>query len=198
MRRCGFLGVMALGALLPGCIWQGSIHPFVGDGDCLDLPGLAGVWEEEGSESGTLEFSGEASRRWELLMGGRPGEPAERFVVRIGRIGGTLVWDLTPAAADGAAGGVTSDHLLRLHSCAALRLEGDRLEVRLLDPSWVANEVREGRLDLRYEELREGDRTEGVVLTAPASELKAFLEEHLDDDGALGEATVFFRRRPEP
>jgi hypothetical protein len=195
MRRCSLLGVVALGLLLPACIWQGSVHPFFGEDDYVGVPGLSGVWEEEGSQGASLEFRDDGAGQWELLTRGGPGEPPERFAVRVGRIDGALMWDMTLSSSEEREDGDAEGHLLKLHTCAALRLDGDRLEVRLLDPDWVADELRAGRLDLDHTVVGEGGRSERTVLTASTAQLREFLQAQLAEDGAFGEASAF-RRRP--
>ncbi len=198
MRRTVTKLTLALGCLVGcGCIFQTSVNPYLGEADGFDLPALAGRWvEEEGGDEPTIvELSRGENGRWTVRLG-EQGQELQPFAVRLGRLGGRLVWSMTPELQEREEPDFHALHLLPLHSAARLRLEGDRLEIAFLDPDWVARRARAGRLPLAHiwHEWDEGQEA-GVVLTAPTGELSAFLAQHVADPEAFPRPCTLVRER---
>lgn len=196
MRRFVAVGLAIAGTLTAGCrlpVFQLSLQPFFAASESPD--GVAGRWLADEEESDDLEFEPVAGGfRIHLLSGGTDAGTSRRQCIglaRFGRVAGGLYWDLT-AELPANAGDVASEHLLRLHSLARVRLEGDALTLAPLDPEWVARALADGRLDLAH--LPPG-ADGAALLTASTDALVAFLEAHGDDSEAFPEIGAFHRAR---
>jgi len=187
------LAVLVAGVMATGCkdrFFQTSVHPFV---DPIEAPGdLAGRWLAD-DDGGALVFVPSGPDGWRVLAVEVDPQGADQEeclgVVHFGRAGGTLFWDMTaePVPSDGLA----REHVLALHSVARVRLEGDTMEIALLQPDWIAAALADGRLALAHFQDEDG----GVVLAAPRPELEAFLQVYGDDPGAFGLPQAFHRGR---
>jgi hypothetical protein len=194
MRRFVTVGLAIAGTLTAGCksqVFQVSVQPFFAASESPD--GLAGRWLADDDESDGLELEPVAGGyRIHLFSDStHPATSRKQYIglARFGRVAGGLYWDLTselPANADDVA----SEHLLRLHSLARVRLEGDALTVALLDPEWLAAALADGRVDLAH--IRSG-ADDAPLLTASTDALVAFVEAHGDDPDAFRDVGGFHR-----
>ncbi len=195
MRLSLLLG-MALSTV--GCFSiQPAVHPWLTPQDAVALPAIEGTWVEEGDDPMTLKIArladgadsedGADGPTYELtvLKNDRPVKGS--LDLTLGRLDGTLYWDLTPLCLEETAD-LWDAHMLGLHSLARLTVEGDRLEVAFLDPSWVGESLTDGRLSADHLLL-----DDAPLLTGATADLQRLVIEHADEDGAFAKPTIFGR-----
>ena len=196
MRRdLAVAGLLTAGILATGCrtrFFQVSVHPFF---EATDAPGdVAGRWVLEGEDGEGIELEPAGENEWRVdIFEAKDGEGEDKdsgVVVRFGRVGGVLYWDMTAAESD-SAGDLAEEHLLGLHSVARVRVDGDTMEIAFLNPYWVAKAIEEGTVELAH--FREDEDHRSVVLTAPTKELEAFLQAHGDAPEVFSEPEVYHR-----
>jgi hypothetical protein len=198
MRRYAALGLVTLGILAAGCrprFFQVSVHPFF-EATAAEAD-VTGRWVSDDDE---LVFSRAGENEWQVRIverddkGNAEGEPLEGVVVRLGRVGGTLFWDMS-ADEPPSSGELAKEHLLRLHSVARLRLEGDTMEIACLDARFMSEAVADGRVHLSHVLEGEADGDHSVILTAPTADLVSFLEAYGESTEAFGEPGIYHRVR---
>jgi hypothetical protein len=201
MRIFAFLGA-ALSTV--GCLSvQPSIHPWLAPQDAVAVPGIEGVWVEEQDDhpltmamgrlpggTGSNGSAGPPAYVLTVLEQGRPSRGA--LGLSFGHLDGALYWDLTALPVEETAD-LWSRHLLGMHSLARITLEGDRLEVAPLDPSWVGKGLENGGLSLDHLIL-----DDCAILAAPTADLQRLVLEHAFDDGAFAAPAVFSRLEVSP
>lgn len=179
----------ALGILLfsTGCIVdQKALHPLF-DASDDSAPSLAGTWRSE-DDSATVVIR--AIQDGFELMSIKEGKANGPLQLRLGRVGGTLYWDATPAEDEGS-NDLRRAHELPVHSIARLRFSDDSLAIEPLCSDWVKTAIAEGRLDTSQVLI---DDT--LILTGSSAELQRLLLEHGDEEGAFGDAVVLRRVGP--
>lgn len=199
MRRYAALGLVTLGILAAGCrprFFQVSVHPFF-EATAVEAD-VTGRWVSDDDE---LVFSRAGENEWQLRIAEREGsgnaggmDAPEAAVVRLGRVGGTLFWDMS-ADEPPSSGELAKEHLLRLHSVARLRLEGDTMEIACLDARFMSEAVVDGRVHLSHVLEGEADGDHAVILTAPTADLVSFLEAYGESAEAFGEPGIYHRVR---
>jgi hypothetical protein len=199
MERYAAWGLVTLGILAAGCrprFFQVSIHPFFEP--AVVEAELTGRWASDDDE---LVFARAGENEWQLRIAERDGggdtrgeDAAEAAVVRLGRVGGMLFWDMS-AEEPPSSGELAKEHLLRLHSVARLRLEGDTMEIACLDARFMSEAVAEGRVQLSHVLEGDVDGDQSVILTAPTADLVSFLEAYGESTEAFGEPGIYHRVR---
>ena len=199
MRRYAALGLVTLGILAAGCrprFFQVSVHPFF-EATAVEAD-VTGRWVSDDDE---LIFSRTGENAWRLWIVERDGsgntqgkDALGEVVVRLGRVGGTLFWDMS-ADEPPSSGDLAKEHLLRLHSVARLRLEGDTMEIACLDARFISEAVADGRVHLSHVLEGEADGDHSVILTAPTGDLVSFLEAYGESTEAFGEPGIYHRVR---
>lgn len=197
MRRYVAAGLVMAGVLATGCrirFFQVSVHPFF---HTTDAPGdVTGRWVSEGKEAEGLDFVPAGENEWRVdvfdAKAGTEEHKASGGVVRFGRVGGALYWDMTAEKA-ASTGDLAEEHLLELHSVARLRLDGDTMEIAFLDPEWMSEALADGRVALAH--FREGkdDGDGSIILSARTEDLEAFLQAYGDAQEVFGETEVYHR-----
>jgi hypothetical protein len=169
---------------------QPSLQPLVTKDDALDMPQIVGSWAQEGDDPQVIRFRALGDKSYELSCVGGAGEKAKRgtLAVAFGRIGDQLYWDLTAIPLDDEDDS-WSLHRLPIHTFARIHLEGDRLEIAYLDSDWVSSALADSSIDIAHTML-----DNDVLLTATSAELKQFVLDHGDDEGAFGKADVYARK----
>lgn len=167
--------------LLPGCLVT-SLRPLFADGDLLFEDALLGSWRA-GKERVTFERKDHTSSYWMTYAedpgGGAPSAGAKdpgRFQARLGRIGGSLFLEVSPAPEPRLPDGMAF-HLLPVYTFWRVRLNGDQLSVSQLSFDWFQGAIRLGGPPIRHEWIER----DYILLTAPTPEVQAFLLTHAGD-----------------
>jgi hypothetical protein len=166
--------IFSLTLLLSGCLTP-SLHPLYTDTDVLSDPGLVGSWAEDDDdddESWTFELLEENAYRLTIT---EDGESAilEAHLLQLGE---HLFLDLYPEEMEFASDWYEL-HLLPVHTFYWVSLQGDLLELAVMDSEWLQDRSDAGELGIRHER-----RDDTVILTAPTADLQKFILAHV---GAL-------------
>jgi hypothetical protein len=185
--------VVSLAGLAAGCIVQPSLHPLVVGSGALAVPEVVGRWSsvDDDGDVTTLTFRARGRAEYELLLSENGVTRTGTLRVVFGRFGGELFWDATALALEDEDD-FWGEHRLPVHGFARIRLDGDRLEVALLDPSDVKRSIESEGTALAHE--RSGD---GILLTASSEALAAWVSEHALDEKAFGDTLVLLRESEE-
>ncbi len=189
MRIWPVLGVVLL---TTGCLESShvSLQPLFDDKSLVELPSVVGTWVGGGDPPTVLTFAPADGGLYTMSPKAADGETRTDVIVAFGRIGDgdRLYWDIT-ALADKEESALRAQHRLSVHSFARILLDGDRLEIAPLQNKWLKAALAESRVEIAHAEV-EGE----IVLTASPAELRRFLREHGDDEGAFGETQVYRRK----
>jgi hypothetical protein len=157
-------------AMLSGCAPAVSIHPlYTAQELAANLP-VEGNWVEESGEVWRVTKADDGYDVTVLHAGESPS--AEAYNVHFFALNGLNYADATSKSDPGLG---VSGHVL-----VKISLQGDRMQVALLDDAWVKKMVQAG-LAPKYETSESNGQ---VILTASTSELQEFLLLHAGDPGA--------------
>lgn len=174
--------------LITGC-GVGSVQPLHQDAELLFDPQLVGTWEDStGKESAALTADGARGYRLEYRdSDGKTG----RFRARLGQLGSRRVLDVQPEDAPHELSDVYRGLLLPLHGFVFLEVQGQALNFAVLEADTLRRYLERNPTAVPHIALKDG-----ILLTAPSSELRRFLAGYLARRGVLGEAAVWRRRGP--
>jgi hypothetical protein len=172
-----------LGAALLFSACSPSLHPFFNESNVVFRDTLLGIWI--GPSGDRLTFTKSGNDHYELLY---VDETSARFEARLFELGGATFLDLYPQIGDkGNSLYLTS--LVRAHALVKLTIGEDSLSIALLDDEWLKKLSDQRQLGLAHERLADGT----IVLTAPTSELQAFILRDANREEAFGESETFRR-----
>ena len=120
-------------------------------------------------------------------------ETEAKFEPRLSKVAPMLYLDLAPVAADDEGGPDEDAYELRLlpaHQFFRAWIEGGVLRLAQLDGYWLRETIDQGKASLNHERVGTS-----IVLTASTRELREFLQEHADDEGAFSRFQEWHRRR---
>jgi len=201
-RKFGSLAViLSLAILLNGCGPIASFFPLYKADDKAFETGLLGTWKLEKPDPNNPD---DKSTRWTFAKSdaenfydfkwGAVGEKGGWLAkARLVRIGSSLfadfegdtdnkVWDSKDA--------LLPFPVMQLHMMGRVWLGKDSLEIHFLKDDWVREQIKAGSFPLSH--LGEnGD----LILTARTDELRKFMQEHAEDEGALSENYKYVREK---
>lgn len=193
MRSVKRIAAVAVVAGLVGCGPILSLHPFYTDGDVVFESALLGRWVDE--EGGWWTLEDEGGGTYELTI-----TPAfsdvERFPSNeavLFRLGESYFMDFTPGEVPDCEESevvclAPAFPVIPAHMAGRIRFEGSTMRVDFLKEDWVAGQIRDGGLDIRHEKI-----DDGILLTAPAPDLRNLLVLAGGDEGAFGDGFVLRR-----
>jgi hypothetical protein len=92
--------------------------------------------------------------------------------------------------ASATEGGSYELHLIQGHWVFRVSLDGDTLHLADLSEDWFTKAANEGKVQVGHEEVNDT-----LVLTASTAELRAFLQEYAEDEGAFPEPEEAWSRQ---
>jgi hypothetical protein len=189
MRATAVAFLVSLAGLGAGCIVQTSLHPLVADSEALAMPGIVGRWISTNDDGDVmaLTFRPRGGAAYELLLSENGASRQGALRVVFGRFGGETFWDATALPLEDEDD-FWGEHRLPVHGFARVRLDGDRLEIALLDPQAVRRSIENDDTALAYERT-----DDGILLTASSEALGCWVSAHADDDEAFGDTLVLRR-----
>jgi hypothetical protein len=176
--------VLAAALVLTSC--APSLHPFFTDANIVFNDDLLGEWINDSGEK--CKFTKSGANQYEFLFVDK--EPAP-FIARLIKLGGVMYLDLYPKDSDRSVGSYLAN-IVPAHTLARVTIAGDSISIAMMDGDWLKQLSDRNQLDLAHERIADGD----IVLTAPTSELQAFVVKHSDDKKLFGDADVFHRLKP--
>ena len=162
-----------------GCAAK-SFAPVVDKQDRVVDPRLVGTWHSDDQQSVVIE---ERDSDYAIRYTENDGK-AGSFDARLGRLGNRWILDLSPAGSSVAtASDAYKALLLPLHTFVIIDAIGARMEASL-----VKSDSLEAYLAREPTAVGHTKVDDGLVLTAPTPELRAFLERYVNRPGVLDPA----------
>jgi len=200
-RRLFAIGAFLIAAL-PGPASAGSnpavsVQALFSKDDCEAVPGLLGEWipgtGNDLSGNWTIQKLGDGEYR--LIERDAHSDSGKKlaFDICVAHLDGHLFFDATgqvvgPDGKDVLE--VDDDSFwIPVHLIGRLEIEKDALHFRLLDDSWLHDELNSGRVSLTNAQNDSGD----YIVTAPSKELRLFLARIADDPRAFSGDEEFDR-----
>jgi hypothetical protein len=204
MKILRLSALMLVAMSLVSCV--ASLLPLFEDRYLVMERGLIGTWKggDSGADTWTFEkadaneylltqHQAEFEEAWGL---GQPSKKVAgdtaRFQARLGRLGGSLFLDFSPA--DEGNPKVHNDwlnaHLIPAHTLARVWLGQDSLKLCFLDQDWATKAIESGRIKLAHVKT-----DQWLVLTAPTAEIESFIVRFAEDANAFPPSGVEELRR---
>jgi len=182
------LPIVLLAVMLSsGCVPLPSLNPLWDETHLAMLPELEGVWtDEEGDEA--LEFTAGEKSSYRLTYWSK--DEASRYEVHVVRLGGWFFLDIYPDedVLEERLKGEAYMPLIPTHFFGRIRLEGDSLELALLDDEALHNKVEQGEADVHLVTWEDG-----VLLTSDTPAIQQMMVLFADDEKLWDEPEVFVR-----
>ena len=172
--------------LLAGCV--PSLHPLYTDQDVIFDQSALGVWAEDDSKE-TWALNRGGKKEYKLVHTDEDGKKGE-FIAHLLKVEGRMFLDLYPVEPELRENDFYRDHLLRVHTFAAVLQIEPALRITYLDPDWLKKFLDKQPSALRHEKINDE-----VVITASPKELQKFLLTHLKTDGAFSEPSELKRKK---
>jgi hypothetical protein len=180
---------VALCILLAECAPQGSLFPVCTSDDVYFDESLDGSWRTMDSDQKSdgephLSFKGDKDGRSYLVVATSDEKKDVRMFMeaRLVHIGKYEFIDFATPSEQTLEGEKIRDSVFPVvsgHIFARLHKESAGFKLRFLDDRWTKDEAEAGRLKLGH-----ADTPDGIVLSAPTSELRQFALEHAEDEKA--------------
>lgn len=171
MRRFALVVViLAVALLAQGCLVV-SIHPLYTENDIVFDEALIGTWGDVSSDGDTWVFEEGEGKAYRMTVNEEGKEPGH-FEAHLVKLGEYLFLDLYPEEPDGINEFFIT-HVIPAHSIWRARLSGDSLGLAPLDFEWITQEIKEGRLDIEHEKLKDL-----LVLTGEPRDLQMLVLKH--------------------
>jgi hypothetical protein len=172
--------LLGIAVLLAGCSdsLPVSLHPLFMEKDVIYNPALVGKWVDK-EDGNKLIFQKAEDSGYLMTIEGKD-SPPEKFRAQLIRLGEFLFLDLCPEAP--ATGDDTTAPLLWIpgHSFSKVKITKDTLQLDILDEDWLEKKMLAKEVTLAHEYV-----DERIVLTAPTTELQAFVKKYGTDEEAF-------------
>lgn len=165
--------LLALCILAPGCLVR-SLQPLFTPSDLAVEPRLLGTWQAEGDDE-TWTVIGSGPKTYEVIC--RDGNKSTYLEGRLGKVEEILFLDITPKKSDDAFS-------VPAHVFVRLEISGDALRADVLKPEWLADGLREKRVQIGHTLVRIDDEP-SIVLTASTEEIRGFLKRVVREENAF-------------
>ena len=177
--------VLGAALILTGC--APSLHPFYDEKDVVFNGALLGSWISGSGEKLTFTKSGED--HYDLLYVDE--DAPARFEARLVELDGVTFLDLYPHNPDNA-NGLFMANIVKGHMLGRVVIGEKSLSIALMDDNRLRELSDRRELGLAHERIADGS----IVLTAPTSELQAFVLRTANDEEVFGAAEIFRRLKP--
>lgn len=195
MKNVGLILFVGMIALTTGCTL--SLHSIFTSADVTYDQALEGAWTfKEGVW--TIRPQDVQEGRYLIRTELKAQAPAS-FIGTLGTVGGATFLELSPARTDDIhLKTFYGSHFVGLRSFWKVSVKGDALTLTPMSYAWLEKGLKAHTLDIAFEKPEEGF----LFLTAPTSELQAFIAANVENDEAFpstGDAQgLLFVRQPVP
>jgi hypothetical protein len=159
---------------------------------------LLGTWGEEGDKALIIfkrpgrEMAEFKEKVYVLLFKEERGKAPAEFRAHLVKLGDYLFLDVH--LGEDFEGGLYFYNLVPAHAFWNIRVEGDDLHLRALDPEWFWNNQDKLEIDAVYVDTdKEYGGTKRIVLTANPPDLQKFMLEYLEDPKAFKQLGTLHR-----
>ncbi len=176
---------IGLVALVWGCV--PSLHPLYTDDDVVFEDSLLGEWGKESDDVERWVFKKwadddaddkDAAGAYRFIWIDGDGEKGE-FKAHLMKVGDKLFLDLFPVEPDLKSNVFYKIHLFPVHTFMYVEQIEPRLKMSWMNPEWINDYLEEHPDAVKHEVVDGGDFGDGIVLTAGAKELQAFIAKHV-------------------
>ncbi|NWG14856.1 MAG: hypothetical protein HXY20_15130 [Acidobacteria bacterium] len=188
MRKTRLVVILMLAALATGCGPLASLYPLWDSDHVVAEPKLIGTWISEDDEVLKLAAAGELK----YVVTYASSEGVSRYETRVVHLDGQLYLDMCPdeESLEVLLAAQAYLPLVPTHFFARVSVQGESLNIALLDEEIVEEMVDHGEVDLPL--LRhEG----GLLLAAETGRIQELLVTFADDEQFWEEGTQFRRQR---
>jgi hypothetical protein len=162
--------IFLLCLILVGCV--PSLNPLYTDKDLILLPGLEGTWMDQ--DKNLWEFNRNGDKSYILTLTMDTANP-QTFDANLVNLNNHIFMDLYPNNLVGASD-MTKWHLMPMHSFSKVQLLNNNLSINMLNPGWIQDLVKQGKLYINYQVSSNGDG----MLTASPADIQSFLRTYAD------------------
>lgn len=182
MKRTVMTLVLAgAAAMTSGCYV--TLHPFVTEDVRVYEPALAGTWIDPADNNETWTFTpARASSPEHYIVEITDDGRVARFTGELARIDDLLVLDLAPGDNEEQCGlldhGWFQMHIVGVHSFMRVRLDGDTLELSLVDTDWLDDAIERTTVTIAHERidrLVSNEHDTRRLLTASPKDMQALV-----------------------
>ncbi len=170
MNTIRYFLVAGLAVLSLGCPAR-SIFPLFTSKDFVSVSAIVGTWVNE--EGDTITFQKAADNSYDVVSRDKKGSTGV-YKAQIGRLGKSWFLDLY---SDQTAPDYS---MIRTHMITRMSLDGDSLQIALLESDWLKKVIEDGKLKIAHV-VRDGD----ILLTASTEELQELVLRYADNNGAF-------------
>ena len=182
--------------LLGGC--ASSLRPVAPDKDCVFDPSVLGTWTATDEDGNVAAITVEKKVPDGYLMNETTPSTNYRvaYSVKLFRLGETLFYDAAVDHVSVKGEDVDIDGLgvYPRHAFGKIRIQPDDILISELDWRWLKKALDEKKVNLKFENMNSGLWSD-ILLTAPAEEIRAFLEKYAEDKGAFPDEVVIKRQK---
>jgi hypothetical protein len=174
------LVILLISLILAGCVVS-SLNPLYTDKDLILLPGLEGTWIDNDKNFWTFNKAEDNSYQMTYSRDTELKENAEVFDAHLVRLENQIFMDLFPR--EGAFRdnkGMMAGHYIPTHTISKVQLNGDNLQINMLNPEWIKEMNDERMVFIGHEQVKDG-----FLLTANSSDLQKFISTYADDSIAF-------------
>lgn len=174
---------------LAGCVQ--SLHPLYSADDLIFDPQLLGCWTDQAGQE-TWIFRPRSEQAYSFIYLDEQAKSGE-FIARLLQVGEHRFLDLYPADLKTPHNSYYNYHWLPVHTFLRLRQDDAGIQIELLKPDWLKQELQANPAALKHEQ-----RGSTIILTATPKELQAFLILHANAPGAWEKSKLMQRPTPRP
>jgi len=181
MKRIKLIVAVGMSLLMIGCPTR-SLFPLFSEKDIVFNPALIGTWAGEEDE-GTFSFVQSGEKGYTVTMRDEKGG-TEVYNASLGRLGKYWFMDSSPANDE------RDYHLITAHLITKIQLDGDTLQMSLLESDWLRDMIETKKLSIAHVR-RDGE----IILTASTEELQALLLRIARDEKAFPDPIILARMK---
>ncbi len=201
-----YLAIVAISVLCSGCAVQ-SLNPLYSPDkkEVVFDESLLSTWGEEGDGPLIIfkrpgrEMAEFKEKVYVLIYKDKKEKVPVEFRARLVKLGDYLFLDVyfdedlfEKYVSNDVVGELYWGHLAPTHTFWNIRVEGDDLHVRALDPEWFWNNQDKLEIDAVYVDKESGG-TKGIVLTANTPDLQKFMLGYIEDPKAFKQLDTLHR-----
>ncbi len=202
-----YLAIVAISVLCYSCTVVQSLNPLYSPDkkEVVFDESLLGTWGEEGDKALIIfkrpgrEMAEFKEKVYVLLFKEERGKAPAEFRAHLVKLGDYLFLDVyvdedlfEKYVSKDVAGGLYLSHLVPTHTFWNIRVEGDDLHLRALDPEWFWNNQDKLEIDAVYIDKKSGGE-ERIVLTANTPDLQKFVLGYIENPKAFRPLDILHR-----
>lgn len=185
--------VIMLGALAfsAGCVR--SLSPFYSESDITFDESLSGTFIDGEQKMVVMVQPEPATSSYTIRVVDPDGRPAQ-LIARLAKLGDKTIMDLTvpqPDKQTDPRSAVEHAHLIPSHSMFVVHQMRPTLKLSPIDGKWLTDYLKANPDAIEHQIVQDD-----IVLTAPTSTLRPFIEKHLNTPEAWGETLELIPLRP--